>query len=301
MSVKEMGMFEGFQRHRVMVGDADLNVLIGGNGFPVLLLHGYPQTHAIWHKMAPLLATKFTLVMPDLPGYGASKGPLPDTANQRYAKRSTARLLAALMSHFGHKNFGVAGHDRGGRVGFRLALDHPERVLAFAPLDIVPTLYAWETMDWVRALDDYHWLFLAQPAPVPERMIGNDPDFYVNHLLDRWAGNRDALDANAVAEYVRQFHEPSVVAATCADYRAGASTDVEHDDTDRRAGKRLRCPVLVIWGRKYLSEQSASPLAAWRSWADDVSEVALECGHFVAEEQPIACADALFRFFDNRG
>src|ERR1700730_8617531 len=173
ISVKEMGMFEGFQRHRVTVGDADLNVLTGGKGFPVLLLHGYPQTHAIWHKVAPLLATKFTLVMPDLPGYGASRGPLPDAANQRYAKRSTARLLAELMSHLGHQQFGIAGHDRGGRVGFRLALDYPEQVLACAPLDIVPTLYAWETMDWVRALDDYHWLFLAQPSPVPERLIGN--------------------------------------------------------------------------------------------------------------------------------
>lgn len=290
-------MFKGFQRRQIVLGDCNLNVLIGGDGVPVLLLHGYPQTHVIWHKVAPLLATKFALVIPDLPGYGASKGPVPDAGHQNYSKRNTARLIASLMSTFGHEEFHIAGHDRGGRVGFRLALDHPERVLAFAPLDIVPTLFAWETMDWVRALDDYHWLFLAQPAPLPEHLIGNDPDFYINHLLDRWAGNREALSTDAVAEYVRQFHDPSVVAATCADYRAGASTDFEHDDADRRAGKRIQCPVRVIWGRRYLAEQAASPLMAWRSWADDVSEEVLECGHFVAEEQPVACADALSRFF----
>jgi haloacetate dehalogenase len=147
----------------------------------------------IWHKVAPLLASKLTLVIPDLPGYGAGKGPAPDPANQNYSKCNIARLLAALMSRLGHEKFAVAGHDRGGRVGFRLALDYPDRILAFAPLDIVPTLYAWENMDWVRALDDYHWLFLAPPAPVPECLIGYDPDFYINHLLDRWAGNRDAL------------------------------------------------------------------------------------------------------------
>jgi haloacetate dehalogenase len=293
-------MFEGFETLRVTVGDSELSLLTGGNGAPALLLHGYPQTHAIWHKVAPLLARRFTLVMPDLPGYGASSGPIPDAANMNYSKRNTARLLSQLMSQLGHEKFLLAGHDRGGRVGFRIALDHPERVLAFAPIDIGPTLFAWQTMNWERALDDYHWLFLAQPAPLPERLIGHDSDFYVNHLLDRWAGDRDALDADAVAEYVRHFREASVIAATCADYRAGASTDVEHDNADRRAGKRIRCPVLVIWGRKYLAEQATSPLEAWRSWADDVSETALNCGHFVAEEQPTACADALSRFFDGR-
>ena len=152
-------------------------------------------------------------------------------------------------------------------------------------------------MDWVRALDDYHWVFLAQPAPVPECLIGYDPDFYINHLLDGWAGNRDALDADAVAEYVRDFRKPSVIAATCADYRAGANTDVMDDKVDRGAGKRIRCPVLVIWGRGYLAEQASSPLEAWRGWADQVSEAVLDCGHFVAEEEPAACAEALTRFF----
>jgi haloacetate dehalogenase len=290
-------MFEGLERRRVGVDEAELNLVSGGEGPPLLLLHGYPQTHAMWHRLAPLLATRFTLVMPDLPGYGASKGPLPDAANLNYSKRNTARLMTLLMAELGHGKFLLAGHDRGGRVGFRLALDHPERVLAFAALDIVPTIFAWEAMDWERALCEYHWLFLAQPAPLPEHLIGKDPDFYLSHLLERWAGKRGALSAEAVAAYVRHFREPSVIAATCADYRAGASTDIEHDRADRAAGRRIRCPVLALWGRGSLADRAASPLAAWRPWAEDVSEAALDCGHFLAEEEPAACAEALARFF----
>jgi haloacetate dehalogenase len=290
-------MFEGFRTQRLALPDGKIHVVSGGAGPPLLLLHGYPQTHAIWHKIAPHLAKKFTLVMPDLPGYGESEGPIPDPEDRNYSKRNIARLLALLMSHLGHETYMLAGHDRGGRVGFRMALDYPERVVAFAALDIVPTLYAWETMDWRRALDDYHWLFLAQPAGVPEHLIGRDPDFYIKHLLDRWAGNRAALDAEAVAEYVRASRRPSVIAATCADYRAGTNTDVIDDRADHDAGRGIRCPVLVVWGRGYLADQAASPLEAWRPWADQVSEVVLDCGHFVAEEEPAACADALTRFF----
>jgi pimeloyl-ACP methyl ester carboxylesterase len=157
--------------------------------------------------------------------------------------------------------------------------------------------YAWETMDWRRALDDYHWLFLAQPAGVPEHLIGCDPEFYVKHLLDSWAGNRAALDDDAVADYLRAFRRPSVIAASCADYRAGVDTDVVDDRADRDAGRGIRCPVVVVWGRGYLADQASSPLEAWRPWADQVSEVVLDCGHFVAEEEPAACADALTRFF----
>jgi haloacetate dehalogenase len=291
-------MFEGFDRREVALDDATLAVITGGAGPPLLLLHGYPQTQACWHAVAPALAERFSLVIPDLPGYGASRGPAPEAAN--YSKRSLARIMTALMSRLGHKRFSLAGHDRGARIGFRLALDHPERVHAFAALDIVPTLSAWEAMDWKRALGSYHWLFLAQPAPLPERMIGQDPDFYINHLLDRWAGDRGALNAGAVAEYVRHFRKPSVIAATCADYRAGMSHDVEHDADDRRAGRRIRCPTLVVWGRGYLTDKVGSPLATWRAWADDVSEAPLDCGHFVAEEQPAACATALAEFFGRR-
>ncbi len=294
-------MFEGFERRRVAIGDTELNLVTGGKGPPLLLLHGFPQTLAIWHQVAPALARKFTLVMPDLPGYGASKGPVPDAGNLNYSKRNTAAIMVRLMSELGHEKFLLAGHDRGGRVGYRLTLDHPERVIAFAPLDIVPTIVEWEGMDWERALNSYHWLFLAQPRPLAEHMIGKDPDFYINHLIDRWAGKREALSPEAVSAYVQAFRQPSVIAATCADYRAGASVDAEHDKADRDAGKRIRCPVMVVWGRGYLAKKSATPLAAWKRWAEDASETALECGHFVAEEEPEACVAALVNFFERSG
>jgi haloacetate dehalogenase len=245
----------------------------------------------------PLLAQDFTLVMPDLRGYGASTGPAPDPEHRNYAKRAMAEDMVALMASLGHARFALAGHDRGGRVAYRLCLDHPERVVRFAALDIVPTLNVWEAMDGDIALGAYHWPFLAAPAPIPERLIGGDPDFFFTHLLERWAGRPDALDPEAVQAYLTQFHDPAVIAATCADYRAGASVDRDHDQADRDAGRKIACPLLVLWGRRYLAAKEASPLATWREWAEDAREVALDCGHFVAEEEPEACAAALRDFF----
>jgi len=297
MISQEYRMLESFQHRDIALGPYPLNVATAGQGPPLLLLHGYPQTQAIWHRIAPRLAERFTLVMPDLPGYGASAGPAPDLENVHYSKRTMAAVMVALMDHLGHERFGVAGHDRGGRVGYRLALDHAEQVERFAALDMVPTLDVWEAMDWASALEAYHWPFLAQPAPVPERLIGADPEFYITHLLERWAGDPDALAAEAVSAYVSQFHKPEVVAATCADYRAGATVDMEHDRADREADRKIGCPMLVVWGRGYSVAGDASPAEIWRRWAVDVSEAALDCGHFVAEEQPEACAAALEGFF----
>jgi haloacetate dehalogenase len=296
-------MFEGFGERCVAVGEAgeaELYLRLGGAGPPLLLLHGYPQTHVAWHRVAPLLARDFTLVIPDLRGYGASTGPAPDPAHRNYSKRVMAADMVALMASLGHERFALAGHDRGGRVGYRLCLDHPERVTRFAALDIVPTLDTWEAMDGDGALNTYHWPFLAVPAPVPERLIGNDPDFYFTHLLERWAGRPDALDPEAVRAYLAQFHDPAVIAATCADYRAGASVDRTHDRADRDAGRKIACPLLVIWGRDYLTAKDATPLATWRAWADNAREVALDCGHFLAEEEPEACAAAMREFFLER-
>ncbi|HEX7966623.1 MAG TPA: alpha/beta hydrolase [Stellaceae bacterium] len=289
-------MFEGFAERCISTGEAELFLRIGGEGPPLLLLHGYPQTHVAWHRVATILARRFTLILPDLRGYGRSLGPMPDADHQRYSKRAMAADMAALMTALGHERFRLAGHDRGARVGYRLCLDHPERVERFAPIDIIPTLDMWEGMNADKALASYHWTFLAAPAPVPERLIGAEPEFFIRHLLDRWAGRRDALDPWAVAAYVEQFREPSVIAATCADYRAGATVDRAHDAEDRRHGRRIACPVLLLWGRGYLSSKAASPLAVWRNWADDVREVALDCGHFVAEEKPEECAEALASF-----
>jgi haloacetate dehalogenase len=290
-------VFEGFLEHRIATPGADLFALTGGEGPPLLLLHGYPQHHVMWHRVAPRLAASFSLVIPDLRGYGDSAGPAPDAHHLNYSKRTMAADMIEVMTALGHPRFSIAGHDRGGRVAYRLALDHPDRVVRLAVLDILPTFEVWQRMNKDAAMRSYHWLFLAQPAPLPERLIGIDPDFYLQHLLNRWAGSPDALDPAAVAEYARHFRKPSVIGATCEDYRAGASVDLEHDRADRAAERRLSCPLLVLWGRQYLAGQAASPLDVWRPWAGDVREVALECGHFLAEEQPEACAAALQEFF----
>ena len=290
-------MLDAFDERRIALRDAEIYLRTGGAGPPLLLLHGYPQTHVIWHRVAPRLAETFTLVMPDLRGYGQSKGPSADAGHLNYSKRAMARDMVDAMAVLGHERFALAGHDRGARVGYRLCLDHPARVTRFATLDVVPTIEVWDEMDADRAIATYHWPFLAVPAPVPERLIGADPEFYVRHLLDRWAGRKDALDPRAVAACVAQFRLPSVLTATCEDYRAGAGIDRVHDREDRAAGRKIACPVLVIWGRDYSASKEASPLVVWRRWADDVREVPLDCGHFIAEEAPDECAAALLTFF----
>jgi haloacetate dehalogenase len=208
---------------------------------------------------------RFSLVMPDLRGYGESRGPRPDPEHRHYSKRAMARDMAELMTALGHERFLLAGHDRGARVGFRLALDHPARVQRFAAIDIIPTFDVWEQMDADKALASYHWSFLAVPAPVPETLIAADPDFYIRHLLDRWVGRPDALHPQAVAAYLRQFHEPNVIAATCEDYRAGASIDRQEDGEDRGRGAKLACPVLVLGAGCARSRARLRPLHRRRS------------------------------------
>ncbi|MCA8926714.1 MAG: alpha/beta hydrolase [Alphaproteobacteria bacterium] len=290
-------MLAGFTAQRIRIGESELYVRTGGSGPPLLLLHGYPQTGAMWHQVAPQLAARFSLVIPDLPGYGRSIGPPCDAAHEAYSKRTTARTMADLMRHLGHDRFRLAGHDRGGRVAFRLCLDHPDRVEQFAALDIIPTLDQWERLTADRALGGYHWQFLAVPAPVPEMLIGSHPDFYLDHLLRRWAGNYDALSEGSLDDYREAFRKPEVIHATCNDYRAGAGIDRQHDQASRDAGEKIRCPVHVIWGRGYLSNRSGSPLPVWQQWADAVGETGLACGHFVAEELPNECAAAMLAFF----
>jgi haloacetate dehalogenase len=290
-------MFEGFATRHVRTSGAEIMVRLAGEGPPLLLLHGYPQTHVAWHRVAPRLKDHFSLVVPDLRGYGSSRGPTPDEAHENYSKRAMAQDMVEVMEELGQSRFAIVGHDRGGRVAYRLCLDHPDRAVRLAAVDIVPTLDVWNEMDADKALGTYHWMFLAVDAPVPERLIGADPEFYITHLLRRWAGDFDALEPRAVQAYVDQFKDAAVVAATCADYRAGATVDRAQDADDRRQGRRIACPVLVLWGRGYLGNKASSPIDIWRKWADDVREVALDCGHFVAEEMPGACADSLVEFF----
>ncbi len=223
-------MFDGFAERWVSTRGARIYALVGGSGPPLLLMHGYPQNHVAWHAVAPRLVDHFSLVLPDL--RGASTGPPPDPENANYSKRMMAEDMIEVMGALGHERFFLAGHDRGGRVPYRLALDHPDRVSRLAIVDILPTLDVWEQIDGQNASASYHWLLLAQPAPLPERLIGCDPEFFLQHLLDRWAGRRQALELSTVAEYSRHFRNPSVIAAACEDYRAGATIDLELDRKD---------------------------------------------------------------------
>jgi haloacetate dehalogenase len=289
-------LFAGFAEDTVEVDGRELAFVRGGTGPALLLLHGYPQTRAAWHRVAPRLADDFTVVVPDLPGYGDSRGPDPDPRHSGHSKRAAARSMAALMGALGHDRFAVAGHDRGARVAYRLALDHPGRVARLAALDIVPTVEVADQMTYERAARMGHWFFLGQPAPLPERLIACAPDAYLEHLLESWAGRRAALAAAAVAEYRRCFRRPSVVRASCEDYRAGLGIDVEHDRADQRAGRRIAAPTLVLWGATGLAAEFGDPLAIWRRWATVVEGEELPCGHFLMEEAPNEVAARLAAF-----
>ncbi len=289
-------MFEGFEERRVEGDGVPIHLRIGGSGPPVLLLHGYPQTHVIWHEVAPRLAARFTVVCPDMRGYGRSGKPANDAENRPYSKRAMAADMVRVMERLGHERFCLAGHDRGGRVAYRLALDHPERVARIAVLDIVPTLEQFERQGQQGSLDSFHWFFLAQPAPLPETMIGRDPDWFLKQLTGRWSG-RDCFAEAAMADYLAAFRDPETIRATCDDYRAGATIDCELDAADRAAGRRIAAPLLALWGAAGRPHKRRSVLEIWRLWADRVEGEGLACGHFLPEEMPAETAGRLEAFF----
>lgn len=290
-------MLEGFRPLSVDTAQTRIFLRRGGEGPPLLLLHGYPQTHVMWHRVAPVLARRFTVVCADLRGYGDSGRPPGGPDHVGYAKRAMARDMVEVMSALGFDRFAVAGHDRGGRVAHRLCLDHPGRVVRAAVLDIVPTRTIFAATDKTIASSYYHWFFLSQPEPLPERLIGGDPIFYLHRKLGAWgAGGLAAYAPEALAEYERCFADPAVIHATCEDYRAAASIDLEHDEAD--ADARIACPFMVLWGAKGLMERNFDVLATWREKAGGgVEGRALPCGHFLPEEQPEATAAELMRFF----
>lgn len=294
-------MFEGFDTRRIPVGDATLSVRLGGAGDPLILLHGFPQTGVTWHRIAPVLAERFRVVIPDLPGYGDSDKPAPDPVHARYSKRRLAADIVGLADALGIGRFALVGHDRGARVGYRLCLDHPGRVRRFVSVDVIPTLDVWAQMDADKAIGTFHWPFLAAPEPIPEDTIGADPRRFFGHLLDLWARDPSALTPQARDAYLRQYDDPAAIAAACADYRAGATVDWAHDKADRDAGRKIACPVLVLWGDDYLGARSDMILDVWRHWADDVRDRNLACGHFLQEEAPQACLDALLPFLSGGG
>jgi haloacetate dehalogenase len=286
--------FPGFARRRIATSGAHINLVTGGSGRPLLLLHGYPQTHLMWRKLASRLAADFTVVVPDLRGYGDSSKPPADPDNAGYSKRALALDQVETMKALGFERFSVAGHDRGARVAHRLARDHPERIERLALLDIVPTLYRFETIDQKAATASYHWFFLIQPGGLPERLIGAEPEFFLRHSLRDPA----VFEPEAFAEYLRCFRNPETIRATCDEYRAGATIDLVHDRADR--GRRITMPLRVLWGERSSQGSGYDVLGVWRDHAEVVSGRGIASGHFLPEEPPEETYGALHGFFTGK-
>ena len=289
-------MFEGFRLETIEGDGVPIRARIGGEGPPLLLLHGNPQTHVMWHKVAPALAERFTVVATDLRGYGRSGKPPSAPDHAPYSKRAMALDQLAVMRSLGFERFDVAGHDRGGRVAYRMALDHPHAVARLAALDIIPTGEAFDRGGREFGLSYVHWFFFAQPAPLPETLLGVDPDWYW-----RWHTTRGPdtsfFTPEAMEDYLACFRDPETRRAICDDYRAGATIDCEHDWADKTAGRKIACPLLALWGAQAKLEAWYDTLAVWREWADDVRGRALPCGHYLAEEAPEETLSELLAFF----
>jgi haloacetate dehalogenase len=292
-------LFPGFSARRIATSSAEINLVTGGSGPPLLLLHGYPQTHAMWHRVAPRLAQRFTVVATDLRGYGDSAKPAGGDRNIAYSKRAMAQDQVEVMAALGHSSFYVAAHDRGARVAHRLALDHPQAVKKLAVLDIVPTRMMYAASNQVFATAYFHWYFLIQPAPFPETLIGANPDFFIKFQMGRRHGGLSVFDPEAMEEYLRCFRDPAAIHASCEDYRAAAGIDLEHDAAD--AERKVECPLLALWGRHGVIELCFDALADWSKAARDVRGQALDCGHYLAEEKPGEVAGLLEAFLQGTG
>ncbi|WP_051792672.1 alpha/beta fold hydrolase [Amycolatopsis jejuensis] len=284
-----------FRSHTVDAGGVGIHAKVAGSGPPLLLLHGYPQTHVIWHHVAPALAADFTVVAADLRGYGDSGKPAPGPDDAEYSKRVMAADQVHLMRDLGFDRFAVAGHDRGGRVGHRMALDHPDVVTRLAVLDIVPTRHTFANADAAFGLGYYHWFFLAAGHGIPERLIGGDPEFWIRARMGARHAGGTPFDPAAEAEYVRCFSDPAAIAASCSDYRAAAGIDLEHDDAD--AGRRIEVPLLALWGERSFVGRNYAVLDVWREYAAQVSGRALAADHYLPEEAPAEVTAELRTFF----
>ncbi|HEX4569888.1 MAG TPA: alpha/beta hydrolase [Dongiaceae bacterium] len=294
-------MMEGFRTAEIETGETRIFLRTGGAGPPVLLLHGFPETHLMWRDVAPLLARDFTVVAADLRGYGRSGCPASDAEHAPYAKRAMARDMVIVMERLGFPHFFLAGHDRGGRVAYRLALDHPERVGRLAVLDILPTETVWARADARLALAFWPWSLLAQPAPLPERLLTALPEAIIEDALGGWGSPPTTFPAEIRAAYVEALRDPAHVHAICEEYRAAATLDRAQDKADLAAGRRIACPLLALWsagsGLDRWYAEAGGPLALWREWADDVEGRALAGGHFFPEAIPEETAEILRRFF----
>lgn len=294
-------MLNEFAATNIQTAEGSIFVRSAGSGPPILLLHGFPETHLMWRGVAPLLTDRFTVVCADLRGYGRSGCPVSSPDHSPYSKRAMAREFVDVMRQLGWARFSVAGHDRGGRIAYRLALDHPDQVERLAVLDVLPTGEVWGRAD--ARLTQAFWPFslLAQPEPLPERLLLGAPDAVVENALGGWGSPGSAFDAEVRSAYVEALKDAAHIHAICEEYRAAATRDWEHDDADRKAGRRIKCPVLVLWsGRGGLDSwyaDAGGPLAIWRAWADQVEGGPVDAGHFFPEEMPVQTATALAGFF----
>lgn len=289
-------LMAGFRIETLRTAGAEIHVAIGGSGPPLLLLHGNPLTHVSWHRIAPTLARSFTVVAPDLRGYGDSSKPDGGEDHAAYSFRAMGRDNAEIMTQLGFDTFQVAGHDRGARVAFRMALDFPDRVTRLCALDIIPTynLLSNVTLGW--GLESYHWFFMAQKAPFPEKLIGADLDYYINYKLNKKGVGLSIFAPEALAEYARCTTQEQIH-AVCEDYRATVTLDYAFDTADFQAGRRIACPVLVLWGSNSHVGRHLKPIEAWGQWADDLAGWAVPTGHYPAEERPDLIYAALWQFF----
>ena len=291
-------IFENFTLHEVSVPGGTVRLRHGGSGPPLLLVHGNPQTHAMWNRVAPTLAERFTVIAPDLRGYGGSFKPAATADHAPYAKREMAKDLVAVMEHFGHKRFKVGSHDRGARVAHRLAIDHPERVEKLAVLDIIPTLEHFERANMEFAMGYYHWFWFAQPHPIPEAVISAAPDIWFHGHTARSPRPADVFHPEALADYLHFARQPDTTRGMCEDYRAAATIDLEHDRESRQAGQKVQCPMLVLWGSKGKIGEWYDALAIWRAYcSNEVIGGAVTAGHYIAEEAPDATLDRFAKFF----
>jgi len=292
-------LFPGFGAEWINTSAGRIFARTGGKGPPLLLLHGFSETHVMWHRVAPQLAGHFSLIIADLPGYGWSDMPRSDDAHSPYTKRAMAKVLIEAVEQLGHARFALAGHDRGGRVAYRLALDHPGRLSRLAVLDILPTYDYWERMNRPYALKIWHWAFLAQPHPLPETLIAGDPDFFLKFKMASQTKSKtlDEIDPRALEHYLAPFRDPSRVHAMCEDYRAGAYADYEIDKADHAAGKKITIPMLALWGDAGIATAAATPLDTWKDWATNVTGSPVDSGHFLTEENPDVTARLLKEFF----
>ena len=287
-------MFEGFDELQIETSGATINLVKGGSGPPLLMLHGYPQSHVMWHKIAPRLAEDFTVVAPDLRGYGDSGKPHGDPEHLIYSKRELARDQAEVMTQLGFDTFLLVGHDRGARVSHRLTKDHSDRVLKLATLDIIPTHKMFQIVNKEMATNTYHWFFLIQPYDFPERMIGGAADYFIRTRFTRGANAETIFPPEAVEEYVRCFCDPGTIHATCEDYRAGASIDLVHDEAD--FDNKVTCPMLALWSETGYVGRTQNVLEVWSEYATNVRGFSLPAGHFLAEELPEATYEAIVGF-----